>query len=85
MRHRRLQTIGQSHQLIMRALAPRTAVDGNPRARIEDIGDPIEFGVAGANDRVRDMHREGGFVRRPAFDTSIGKISTATPRFESAA
>src|SRR5208337_2965328 len=71
MRHRRLQTIGQSHQLIMRAQAPRTAVDGNPRAGVQYVSNSsrsaslgrmtgsetctAKAGSSGASDSLSDL------------------------------
>jgi hypothetical protein len=73
MRHRRLQSICQGHDLIVRALAPRTAVNRNPFAPIQDLGDTGEIGVARTSNRQRDVYREGWFIwrvglrrRRPA-------------------
>jgi hypothetical protein len=62
-RDRRLQTIGQLHDLIMGALTSRPAIDRNPRAGVQHFRDAFEIGVAGMDHRLRDVHRKGGFVR----------------------
>jgi hypothetical protein len=62
-RDRRLQTIGEGHDLIMGALTSRPTIDRNPRAGVQHFRDAVEIGVAGMDHRLRNMHRKGGFVR----------------------
>ncbi len=62
-RDRRLEPGGSGDQRVMRAPAAAAGIDGDGAARIENLGDLVELGITGTNDRPGDMDLVGPLVR----------------------
>ena len=54
----RLEAVGEGHQQVVGALAAGAGVDADLLAVGQQAGDVLQFGVAGAQHRLREMHRE---------------------------
>ena len=61
---RRLQPPGQRHDLVMGLLAAGAAIDRDLLAGVQDLGDPVELGIARPQQRRGVMDGEGRLVGR---------------------
>jgi hypothetical protein len=59
---RRLEDLGHTKNLVMRAATTRPAIDGDLLAGIDDAGDLVQIGIDGTYDRMARMHRERHIV-----------------------
>ncbi len=81
----RLEAVGEGHQQVVGALAAGAGVDADLLAVGQQAGDVLQFGVAGAQHRLRKCTENGRSSFTVAWLMSAGRITTATPRRLSAA